>query len=386
MLYKSFRTIGLILTLVLSTSGYALEQDGFSTSPTTNNGKRWRVAYYQGGPQNNYYDYLEATVKGLMTLGWLQTTEMPSHMEKNTRSFWKWLSNEIKSDYIEFVNDAYYDSEWNNELRIDTRNRLITRFNEQKDIDLTIAMGTWAGKDLANNEHSVPTMVMSASDPLKAQIIKSIDDSGFDHIHARVDPQRYERQIRLFHNLVNFKKLGVAYENSVYGRTYAAIDLIEKVASEDDFEIVKCYTESDISDRTQAEESVLNCFKELASKVDAIYVTVQGGVNSQTIPKLVEVANRYRISTFSQLGSEEVKYGFFLSISRAGGFKPVGVFLAATMSKIFNGAKPRNLNQLFEEAPNIAINLKTAQQIGIYLYADVLAAADEIYREIETPE
>ena len=30
---------------------------------------------------------------------------------------------------------------------------------------------------------------------------------------------------------------------------------------------------------------------------------------------------------------------------------------------------------MFEEAPNIALNLKTAEIIGIYLYADILAAA-----------
>ncbi len=386
MIYKTIKAIGLIFVLLLCTSGHATEQDNFSTSPTANNGKKWRIAYYQGGPHNNYYDYLEATIKGLMTLGWLESSELPNRTEKDTELLWRWLSKEAKSKYIEFVYDAYYSSAWDNELRRKTRNALINRFNKRRDIDLTIAMGTWAGKDLANNEHSVPTMVLSTSDPLKAGIIKSVEDSGFDHIHARVDPYRYERQIRLFHEIVNFKKLGVAYENSAYGRTYAAIDMIEKVAREENFGIVKCYTESDISDRKKAENSVMNCFNELVSEVDAIYVTVQGGVNSQTIPKLVKLANKSRISTFSQLGSEEVKYGFFLSISREGGFRPVGVFLAATIAKIFNGAKPRNLNQLFEETPNIAINLKTAEQIGIYLYADVLAAADEIYREIELPK
>ena len=82
--------------------------------------------------------------------------------------------------------------------------------------------------------------------------------------------------------------------------------------------------------------------------------------------------------------SKEVSHGVLLSISRPS-FKPVGVFLAATVAKVLNGAKPGNLPQLYEEAPSIAINLKTAELIGLYLYADVLAAADEIYRDIRTP-
>lgn len=74
-----------------------------------------------------------------------------------------------------------------------------------------------------------------------------------------------------------------------------------------------------------------------------------------------------------------------MSISREGGFVPVGRFLAISMAKIFNGAKPRQLNQVFEEGPTIAINLKTAEMIGLYLSAEVLAAADEMYREIVNP-
>ena len=97
------------------------------------------------------------------------------------------------------------------------------------------------------------------------------------------------------------------------------------------------------------------------------------------------MANEGRVAAFSQLGSEEVRNGFLLSISRAGGFRPVGMFLAATMAKVFNGARPNQLEQVFEDAPNIAINLKTAEMVGFYLYAEVLAAADEIYREISLP-
>jgi len=157
----------------------------------------------------------------------------------------------------------------------------------------------------------------------------------------------------------------------------------DNIAKERGVEVVHCFTQSDIADQKVAGESVRRCFNELAqNNVDAIYVTVQGGVNSENIPRLVEITNKNRIPTFSQFGSKEVKTGFLLSISRSGGFRPAGRFFAATAAQIFNGAKPRQLNQVFEEAQKIAINLKTAEIIGFYLHADILAAADEIYREI----
>lgn len=360
--------------------------DIFSTSPVLNNGRKWRVAFYEGGPHANYYHYLEATISGLMKLGWIEKSDLKNiqSRKKDTSRLWNWLANKSKSDYLEFLEDGYYSANWDDDQRQENRSRLLERLTSEDEINLVIAMGTWAGLDLANNEHSVPTIVMSTSDPVESGIIKSQDDSGYDHIHARVDPYRYERQLRIFHDIIKFKKLGIAFEDSIYGRSYSAIDTVEKVAEDIGFEVVKCYTQSDISDTNIASQSVIRCFDELSQKVDAIYVTIQGGVNPESIPKLVEIANRNSIPTFSQLGSKEVQQGFLFSISRPG-FKPAGLFLSATIAQILNGAKPRQLKQVFEETPSIAINLKTAEIVGLYLYADILAAADTIYREIKNP-
>lgn len=360
-------------------------KDNFSYQPITNSGKKWRIAYYQGGPSNAYYPYLVATVKGLINLGWIGVLEIPVSKEQDTKSLWYWLANNIKSDYIEFVANAYYTANWDSSIRATMKKNIIDRLKTKKDIDLIIAMGTWAGIDLVNNEHSTPVMVMSSTDPVRAGIIVSNEDSGYDHAFTRVDPGRWERQIQIFHKVIGFKKLGVAYENSVLGQSYAAIDLIEKNAKDKGFDIVRCFTKNDIPEQEQAEASVIKCFEELAPQVDAIYVVIQNGINLKTIPKLVSIANKHHIPTFSQQGAEEVRYGFLMSIAREGGFAPVGRFLAVSMAKIFNGARPRQLNQVFEEKPAIAINLKTAEAIGLYLNADILAAADEIYQDIESP-
>ena len=381
-----YKILSVVLLCIVNASSWASETDKFGTAPVLNDGQKWRVVFYEGGPHANYYNYLEATIRGLMKLGWIEQSELKGIQSKkmDTKRLWNWLVNNSKSDYLEFVEDGYYSANWDDEQRQANRSSLLKRLSFEDDIDLVIAMGTWAGLDLANNEHSVPTIVMSTSDPVEAGIIKSTNDSGYDHVHARIDPYRYERQLRIFHDIIRFKKLGIAYEDSIAGRTYSAIDTVEKVAAEIGFEIVKCYTKSDISDTDVASQSVIRCFDELSKEVDAIYVTIQGGVNTESIPSLVAIANKNSIPTFLQLGSKEVQQGFLFSISRPG-FKPAGLFLSATIAQILNGAKPRQLKQLFEDSPSIAINLKTAEIVGLYLYADILAAADTIYREIKNP-
>lgn len=362
----------------------AADKGVFNTSPKLNDGKKWRVGYYEGGEYIDYQLIFAETIKGLMKLGWIKTAQLPPLKGEETKGLWEWLSTKAQSNYIDFVKDAHYSANWDDKIREETAAKVIVRLNSNKDLDLMIAMGTWAGKDLANNSHQTKTMVVSASDAVGAGIIKSVDDSGFDHVHAYVDPFRYERQLKVFHDIIGFQKLGVAYEDSEEGRSYAAIDKIELLAKERGFEIVRCFTKSDVSDEKLAEKSVIDCFNNLAAKADAIYVTVQGGINKRSIPKLVEIVNTHKIPTFSQSGSEEVKYGFLTSLSQAG-FKYVGQWHAETFAKVFNGAQPRQLGQIFEEPKKIAINLKTAVAIGFDPPVDVLGAADEIYEDIIVP-
>jgi ABC-type uncharacterized transport system substrate-binding protein len=380
------RTSALLILSLFLVPALALGADkgSFSTAPKAKNGAKWRLGYCEGGAYPDYQASLIATVRALMDLGWMEKAEIPPQKAEQTKDLWNWLATQTKSNFLEFVKDAHYSPDWNEALRRKTSPEIIKRLNEQKDIDLMIAAGTWAGKDLSNNDHHTATMVISTSDPVSSGIIKSVEDSGYDHIIARVDPNRYQRQIRIFHDIVGFKKLGMAYADTDAGRSYAALEPVKEVAKERGFEIIHCYTKDDIPDSKVAAASVEQCFQDLSKKVDAIYVTKQNGVNRQSIPELVTIANSSRIPTFSQSGSEEVKWGFLLSISQAG-FKYVGQYYAETIAKIFNGAKPHQLDQVFEGPPKIAINLRTAAIIGFDPPVDTLGAADEIYQEITTP-
>ncbi|MHC4221999.1 MAG: ABC transporter substrate-binding protein [Planctomycetota bacterium] len=369
------------LFVIWPSASFAGEQM-FKVDPITNNGKKWRVGYYEGGAYINYQKQLTETVKGLMQLGWLETAELPEQTGEATDTLWAWLTTEARSDYLEFVADAHYSAFWENDKRSQVEDAIVFRLNNEKDIDLMIAMGTWAGKGLANYRHRVNTLVFSTSNPISSGIIKSVEDSGFDHVHVRVDPKRNERQLMVFHEMIGFQKLGVIYEDSLAGRSYAAIETIEALSETHNFDVIRCHTKSDTSDKDLAEQGVINCFNELVKEADAIYVTQQGGVNSRSIPTLVEIANKHKIPTFSQSGAREVSYGILASLSRAG-YKYVGRFHAETIAKVFNGALPNQLNQLYEEPPKIALNLKTAEIIGFDPPIVLLGATDEFFEEIQ---
>ncbi|MCP3901184.1 MAG: ABC transporter substrate-binding protein, partial [Desulfobacteraceae bacterium] len=343
---------------------FAADAEKFPMTPSLNKGQKWRIAYYEGGEYIEYKMTLIATLKGLMKLGWIETVKIPELPGEDTKSLWNWASKNLKSKYLFFNKNAHFSSDWKEETRKKIVDSIIKRLNwKEKNIDLIIAMGTWAAEDLANNKHKTPTLALAVSDALSSGIIKSYEDSGLDHLHARVDPLRYERQIQIFHDIIGFQKLGIMYEDTVRGKSYASVDKVEKIAKERGFEITRSFIPKGIEDKKEAEKSIIKCFEELCGKADAIYVTLHMGINKDSLPLLVNIANKKDTPTFSQAGSEEVKYGFLMSISQAE-FKYVGQFHAETIAKIFNGAKPRQLSQFFEEPSKIAINLKTAENIA----------------------
>lgn len=386
---KSHKSLQIIIVAVigiclLAGTGPAIQAAEPLTSPCLNDGKKWRVGYYEGGTYSSYQDSFLAIINGLSKVGWISPITPPSGMETN-RDLWQWLAQSVDSDYLEFVDDAFYSANWEKARREKLRDEIIQRLNKPGDIDLMIAMGTWAGQDLSTDRHHTPVIAASISDPIGSGIVKSPRDEGLAHIHARVDPRQYERQVETFHDIVQFDTLGIVYENTDSGRTYAAVDKVHSVAGNRGFDVTSCLITEGVEDVQVAQADTARCFRELADKADAIYVTMHIGVNSDSIPELVGIANAHGIPTFSQAGSDEVRQGFLMSISNAD-LSGIGRFHAEAMAKIFNGATPRELEMVFETPKKIAINLKTAEVIGFEVSTAILKQADEIFEVIPAPQ
>jgi len=357
----------------------------YAVTPITNHGKKWRIGYYHGGPYDSYQKSFAATVEGLMELGWIKPARLPPQENpKTVLPLWEWIVKNLSSDYIEFVEDAFYSFDWDNSKRVEVKQAVIERLNKVGDIDLMIVMGTAAGQDIANNEHSVPSIIGSTTDALASNIIKSVEDSGYDHIHAKIDPTRHEQQVWLFREIIGFQKLGIVYENTVEGRGFGGIDSVERVARREEFELVRCYAKNKNLDAALAERNLIRCFQRLAPKVDALYIARHKSANLQNLPARLGPLLEKRIPTFSQTGADEVKHGVLLSMALSS-FRPLGLFYAGTIAKVFNGAEPRELPQLFKNPPKIAINLATAKAIDYDPPIEILGAADIIYQKIEPP-
>ncbi|KJS23089.1 MAG: hypothetical protein VR72_02640 [Clostridiaceae bacterium BRH_c20a] len=374
--------ISILIGLVIQLGAYGdvsdkIEVKEVKTALTLNNGQKWRIGYCESQPYFEFAGILHGLVNGLENMGWLEnTSELPFiPFQEDTSSMWQWLSSNDLGPYIEFVEDAHYD------LSVDSGDEIIKRLQEDNDIDLMIVNGTLAGLTLANDKHSIPSLVFGTSNAVKSGIIKSEDDSGINHIWAHVDPGIFIRQVEVFYDIFHFKKLGILYINDSFRKAFAAVDDVESVALDKGFELIhhhKVYNPDDLEGYLR---DVLEAHKKLSQEVDAMYVT-NGAWQISRVYELLEPFYEKKIPVFSQVGSGEVKHGALMSLARAN-FSGIGSFGAQTIAAVFNGTPPRNLKQHYEDAPSIAINLEVAKAIDYKPPFEILLVADEIYLEIE---
>ncbi len=352
-------------------------------APVLHNGEPWRLAYYEGGPWIDYQGELVALVDTLVELGWIEPFQWPATgSSDDVFQLWNWLADYAKSEFIEFVKDAFWSADWQSDQRQQNREDAILRLSNTGDIDLILAMGTWAGVDLANERHNTPTLVMSTNNPVQAGIVVSAHDSGLDHVHARTDPERFIRQITAFHNIVRFSRLGILYDDTPEGRVFAVLDDAQTVADRLGFELVTCVApDADVSEERAVAAAAL-CLAQLAPRVDAFLITSHIALTAEHLPDVLAALFEYNIPSWALEGPDLVKRGALMSIQREG-YEAIGRFQAGNVDRILNGVRPRDLNQILEEPKALAINLEVARRIGFDLPPGLIVAADALFETIE---
>jgi ABC-type uncharacterized transport system substrate-binding protein len=348
--------------------------------------KKKVIGYYEGGSWSDYQGTLCGVINQLMELGWIKKKELPILSDEEDTSFlWNWLVENAESDFISFSKEHYWSADWSEDTRKILREEIIKRLNEGK-IDMIWALGTWAGQDLSNNKHSVPTIVMSTTNPVEAGIIKSAKDSGYKHVHARIDPFRYRTQFKLFHDIVKFKNIGVIHANTNTGHIFGHVEDLETVAKKFGFNVVDCHA-CDVDDcdgdaEIQSPKEYLECLEEIAPKIDAFSLSDHYGTRPENMPNINKILFKYNIPSWSTRGAELVEYGATLSVFRED-FNETGLFYAEIIGRVLNGEMPGDINQIHRETPTLMINIEAARRIGFKIPRNVMKIASKVYDEIK---
>lgn len=347
-------------------------------------GKVWRVIYVEGGPFSDYQRIFQGLALGLEERGLIENGHVPLPPDsEETRGMWRWLVSHAGGEHIVFLPDGFYSAGWDKQQRERIRQDVLQRIREKKDVDMILAFGTWAGQDFSAQDLPVPVIVSSVTNAVDSGIIPSVSDSGRDNLVAPIEPDRFKRQVLLFHDIFAFKTLGIAYEDTPAGRGSIALKEIEDAAGELGVTLVRCTDTFDIQDADLASDRLLACHKKLAEQgVEAVYLTYNVGLQADAMRRVLQPLADARIPTFSQLGSPDVVHGALLSVAQSS-ITEEGRFSAGLVDAILKGARPRDLSPVFESPVSMALNLFMATLIGWNPPLEVLAAVDEFYQEMK---
>jgi len=347
-----------------------------------------RVVYYEGGP---YYDYdttLISLFEGLSEIGFIESIKIPDFEDKeNTKKIWDWLCDNVKGDHITLSKNDYYSSNWEDDIRKTNKEKINKEIqNPKTDVLLIIAMGTWAGLDLGNNSHSVNTMVISTTDPVKAGILKDKNDYDLRHVFVEIMPDVYYQQLTVFYSIFRFKKLGIAFADTVDGRSYVAYSDVYKVAGEKGFEVIECKFDDFNPDLKQRVIDGKECIDNLSTKVDAIYLGDQSFLKYEYLPYILDSTYANKIPTWSHHGSEHVRHGSLMSKSYLPEFKRKGIWEAKAFDAIIHGTAPYLVSRVWKTETELVINLEVANKIGFDVPSSLIDISDKIFKNIERSE
>jgi len=369
------RLLSLILLLILTnTLAFSKElRNDYEPRDTITTKKI--VAYYEGGELSRYTKVFKALIKSLSDHGWVEPMDLKRF--KTSKELWAYLSTDAKSNYLEFRKDLFYSSDWDSTKRSVNIRKIQERIKTKDDIDMVLAFGTWAGQDLSHNNIDKNTFVIDASDPVDANIVKSAQSSGYAYLHALVDEQKYTKQISLFYNIFHFKKMGLVYQDTHSGKSYAGLDDAKKMSKKYDFKLSTCVVKPN-KNLAKEKQSFIKCYKNLTRISDAIYVGITPSCTINDFQYFMPTINKNRIPTFSKDGSLEVKYGVLMGISN-NNFKYIAEFHAKAIINTLNGELIKDQTIFFETPTLLSLNLKTAQNIDWDPPINIIGITKELY-------
>ncbi|UUX91282.1 ABC transporter substrate-binding protein [Methanoplanus endosymbiosus] len=341
----------------------------------------WNIAVVQGGHHQTYPVYLKNFAAGIAEYGWIEGYFTEDTVNLNsTPAVLDYITENCRSDYLNFRKEHYFSSEWNNTLRAGNLKDLKS-LSDDGEIDLVIALGTWAGTDCKSLSADIPVIVMGSVNPAATGIVP---DSGVylpGNIYTVYDSDFYYDQFRLYYYIFRFETIGIAYDNSTpESRSYSHIEDLRRFSDDYGVEIIEYYTVDDHPDIEMSRRSVYDAYKYLAPVTDALIITTQNGVSPLNAEEFLKPLTENRVPSFAVDDPELVRYGVLMSFAEPD-YEYLGRRYSDAFSRILNGCEISNLSAEYRRDSSIIINLKTAEEIGFEVPPGLIEASDVIYTD-----
>ncbi len=349
----------------------------YGQEPVAEKSQPVRIALVASGDFSVYQRVIGSMAKGLSKLQLISNGQIPAMADHELLApVWQWLAKNAGGDKIQFLADGVYNLEWDPDSKV--LDSLYERLKTKKDIDIIFAVGSHVSRMIAKNITDVPLICYVSTNAASSGLVKSAEDSGQHNLHVMVEPNRFVRQMQIFHEILGFKRLGFIY--TLDQANQYENDQLRPACSELGVELFPCSFAKNSDDRDKMLDHTMACARHLKEEdgVDALAISFFEYPEDRK-NELADYLIAQGVPSFSVSKSPDfVKNGLLMGLDSSN-LDEVGLFEANVIRRILSGLKPREIGQIYTPQRTLFINLTTAMQLGWVIPFDLFSSIGSVH-------
>jgi len=258
----------------------------------------------------------------------------------------------------------------------------VASLKTREDVDLIFAIGTHSTQRVVREIKSIPIVFTDLGAPETSGVITDWKGSGANY--TGVETRDYVGiGIHLLHELMAFQRIGMIYLKGSPSHE-GTIKKVTELSHEAGFEfITEGFSLRDGNNQMLPREviraNITAALEKVAPKVDVFYVQISNAFD-QNFDLFFDCFRKYSLPSTGE--PIYITKGLVIGIGRDK--EKFGFQCAEYALKILDGADPGTLPMDVGKDFSISLNIEAATVVGYNPSIDILGAADQIFREIET--
>lgn len=163
--------------------------------------------------------------------------------------------------------------------------------------------------------------------------------------------------------ILQFKRIGIIYENIEEGRKASGYDLLKAVAEQKNLQLVGCEITFSALDQAATERAITACYGKLSMTVDAMLIPPYHGIDANLIKRLNRNLAFFKIPAIS-LDITSADSSISLALGKRSDVSVLGVDGMQAYSSLLNGMKVHEFAERMKNLPELSVNLEELQRYG----------------------
>jgi ABC-type uncharacterized transport system substrate-binding protein len=260
----------------------------------------------------------------------------------------------------------------------------VASLKTREDVDLIFAIGTHSTQRVVREIKTIPIVFTDLGAPETSGVITDWEGSGANY--TGVETRDYVGiGIHLLHELMAFQRIGMIYLKGSPSHE-GTIRKVTELSHDAGFEFVtEGFSLRDENNQVLPKEviraNIVAALEKVAPEVDVFYVQISNAFD-QNFDLFFDCFKKYSLPSTGE--PIYITKGLVIGIGRDK--EKFGFQCAEYALKILGGADPGKLPMDVGRDFSISLNIEAATVVGYNPSIDILGAADQIFREIETTD